>query len=468
MSGQIQTQSVDVVVIGAGPAGAHAAGSMARSGLEVALVDRKAKGKAGAQWLNGVAPWMLDKAGVPRPASTNNRDRGPIFSMAAAGAQRRVRIVDNPVLDMNMIELGLELADSFEQCGSAHSFWEHDVIDVQMVEGRVASVVVRDRNDHTLTRINAQLFVDCSGMSAVVRKANPWLEQKCKPPRPEHICVAAQAVYQVDDLDGARGFLAKHRIESGEVLGWVGVEGGFSILRPELDLNHKSFSILTGSIAKQGFRSGKRILDDFVADLPWLGECEIYGHRAIPLRRPYAHQVAPGLALLGDAGSHIFSSHGSGIGISLIAARILSDVVGTAYASGADIGTMESLWGYPKKFHREYGGLLGFADAMRRFSQSLTPEETRMMFDEGILTVGMARGGLGQFRPGLEIGEAKEQLLGLMKTRPLAAKLVKVLGRIPAIFALAARFPGRPAQSRITVGAWDYAMSRLIDSVSVE
>ena len=46
MSGQIQTQSVDVVVIGAGPAGAHAAGSMARAGLEVALVDRKAKGKA--------------------------------------------------------------------------------------------------------------------------------------------------------------------------------------------------------------------------------------------------------------------------------------------------------------------------------------------------------------------------------------------------------------------------------------
>ena len=90
------------------------------------------------------------------------------------------------------------------------------------------------------------------------------------------------------------------------------------------------------------------------------------------------------------------------------------------------------------------------------------------MFDEGILTVGMARGGLGQFKPGLEIGEAKEQLLGLIKTRPLAAKLVKVLGRVPAIFALAARFPGRPAQSRITVGAWDYAMSRLIDSVSVE
>ena len=103
----------------------------------MALVDRKAKGKAGAQWLNGVAPWMLDEAGVARPASTNNRDRGPIFSMAAPGAKRRVRIVDNPVLDMNMIELGTELAEAFEVCNSAHSFWEHDVVDVQMVDGRL-------------------------------------------------------------------------------------------------------------------------------------------------------------------------------------------------------------------------------------------------------------------------------------------------------------------------------------------
>ncbi|MBT6431700.1 MAG: FAD-dependent oxidoreductase, partial [Deltaproteobacteria bacterium] len=130
MSEQIQVHRFDVVVVGAGPAGAHAAGSMARAGLEVALVDRKAKGHAGAQWLNGVAPWMMDKAGVPRPASTKGKERGPIFSMAVPGAERRVRIVDNPVLDVDMRELGTELADAFEAAPSAHPFWEHDVTGV--------------------------------------------------------------------------------------------------------------------------------------------------------------------------------------------------------------------------------------------------------------------------------------------------------------------------------------------------
>ena len=465
MSEQIQVRTFDVVVVGAGPAGAHAAGCMARAGLEVALVDRKPKGGAGAQWLNGVAFWMLDEAGVPRPTSTMGQDKGPIFSMAVPGAQRRVRIVDNPVLDMDMRELGAELADTFEQSPSAHPFWKHDVTDVQSNDGRMESVVVRSRDNPQRTRLKAQLFIDASGMGAVLRRACSWLDERCEAVRPSDICVAAQAVYKIDDMEGARQFLGRHRIESGEVLGMVGVEGGYSILRPEVDLNHRSFSILTGSIANRAYRTGKQILEDFVADEPWVGEFVLGGHRAIPLRRPYAHLVAPGLALLGDAAAQVFSSHGSGIGIGLLAARLLADVVGTAYAGGGDIGDLESLWDYPKRFHRQYGGLLCGSDVLRRFSQSLSLEETQTLFERGILTVGMARDGLGQFSPGLHLNETLDQVRGLMKSLPLAAQMLRALGRLPAISALNSRYPGRPAQARVTVGAWDFAMKRLVESV---
>ncbi|MBT6179518.1 MAG: FAD-dependent oxidoreductase [Deltaproteobacteria bacterium] len=465
MSEQIQVHRFDVVVVGAGPAGAHAAGSMARAGLEVALVDRKAKGLAGAQWLNGVAPWMMDKAGVPRPASTKGKERGPIFSMAVPGAERRVRIVDNPVLDVDMRELGTELADAFEAAPSAHPFWEHDVTGVNSRDGRIESLVIRNRENQARTRLEARLFIDASGLGAVLRHACPALDKKCTAVKPSNICVAAQAVYEIDDIHGARQFLGRHRIESGEVLGMVGLEGGFSLLRPEVDLNHRRFSILTGSIANRAYRSGKRILDDFVAEEPWIGERIFGGHGPIPLRRPYAHLVAPGLALLGDSAGQVFSSHGSGIGIGLIAARILADVVGTVYGAGGDIGALESLWSYPKRFHREYGGLLCTSDVLRRFSQSLTLEDTQSLFDHGILTVGMARSGLGQFTPELDLSETLDQVRGLMKTLPLAARMVRVLGRLPAISALNSRYPGRPAQARVTVGAWDFAMKRLVESV---
>lgn len=464
MSEKIQVRRFDVVVVGAGPAGVHAAGSMARAGLDVALVDRKPKGKAGAQWLNGVAPWMLEAAGVPMPASAVGKT-GVIFTMGVPGAERRVRLVDNPVIDVDMRELGAELAAAFEKAPSAYPFWEHDVTGVDSTDGRMESVVIRSRENHERTRLEARLFVDASGMGAILRHACPWLDERCEAAKPSDICVAAQAVYKIDDMDGARKFLGRYRIESGEAYGMVGLEGGFSLLRPEVDLNHGSFSILTGSIANRAYRSGKRILDDFVAEQPWLGERLFGGHGPIPLRRPYAHLVAPGVALLGDSASQIYSSHGSGIGIGLLAARLLADVVGTSYASGGDIGALESLWDYPKRFHRQYGGLLCGSDVLRRFSQSLSLEETQSLFDHGILTVGMARDGLGQFTPELHLSETLDQVRGLMKTLPLAARMLRALGRLPAISALSSRYPGRPAQARVTVGAWDFAMKRLVESV---
>lgn len=463
----MKEHSVDVVVAGAGPAGAHAAACMAHAGLEVALIDRKPKGGAGAQWLNGVPIWMLDEAGVSRPASLGERTMGPIFSMTTPTASRRVRVTRNPVSDLDMRELGQQLADTFESAPSASSYWEHDIIDVNFPNDRFSSLVVRDRTSNQLLRIQAKLCIDASGMNAVIRRSSPWLHAKCRTPAPENICVAAQSVFEIGDLKEARGFLGHHRIESGEILGWVGFEGGFSLLRPEVDLNHGRVSVLTGSIARREFRTGKRILDDFIAEHPWIGRQIFGGHRAIPLRRPYAHLVSPGLALLGDAASQVYSTHGSGIGIGLIAARLLANVVGTAYAGGHDIGAIESLWDYPKKFHRKYGGLLASSDAFRRFSQTLSVPETATLFDRGILTVGMATDALAQKSPGVHPRETAGQLKGLVKALPLASQLLKVLGRMPAMYALAARYPGSPAQSKVTVGAWEYAMTQLVDSSEI-
>ena len=39
----------DVVVVGAGPCGAHAAGELAQLGLDVIVIERRSRGEAGAQ-----------------------------------------------------------------------------------------------------------------------------------------------------------------------------------------------------------------------------------------------------------------------------------------------------------------------------------------------------------------------------------------------------------------------------------
>ena len=69
------------------------------------------------------------------------------------------------------------------------------------------------------------------------------------------------------------------------------------------------------------------MLDGARADEPWLGESISGGSGVIPLRRPYARFTAPGLALVGDAACQVFPAHGSGIGMGLIAGRMLADAV---------------------------------------------------------------------------------------------------------------------------------------------
>ena len=63
----VQRFVVDVVVLGAGTAGANAAGQLAERGLRVVLLERRAATDAGAQWHNGVLDWQFVAAGVDPP-----------------------------------------------------------------------------------------------------------------------------------------------------------------------------------------------------------------------------------------------------------------------------------------------------------------------------------------------------------------------------------------------------------------
>ena len=105
-------------------------------------------------------------------------------------------------------------------------------------------------------------------------------------------------------------------------MGWLGVHGGFSLLRVHVDLEQEEVSLLTGSIAEQGTPSGKRILQNFVDRHDWIGDAKFGGSRVIPLRRPYSVLGAGRIALVGDSASQVFAPHGSGIAMGMLGAFI--------------------------------------------------------------------------------------------------------------------------------------------------
>jgi flavin-dependent dehydrogenase len=318
----------------------------------------------------------------------------------------------------------------------------------------------------TRQRVSARLFVDASGLVAALRREVPSLEASCEQVGAEDLCVAAQEVRHVTDEEAAAAWLERHSASVGQTLAWTGLNGGFSVLNVRVSPGMKHVGILTGSIVGSPFPSGRRILDSFVKEEGWIGEKVFGGSRAIPLRRPYTRLISPGVALLGDAACQVFTAHGSGIGIGLIAGRMLADAAIEAVAAGEDPGSLTGLWRYPTRFHRRWGGLLASTDVFRRFSQCLSEDDLETMMSSGLISPKMASANLGQQPPKVSIQDLPKLIAAASKAPALLMRLLPVLLRAPVIEAAARTYPrlDRP-HAEVALFRYERWMQWLVDSV---
>src|SRR5690606_14363626 len=98
-----RTWTGDVVVVGAGSAGANAAGQLARRGRSVLLLERRPLARAGADWSNGVVKWQFDLAGVAMPSGDERTGEGrQRVHLRTPDDEPAVVIDDNPLLGVDM------------------------------------------------------------------------------------------------------------------------------------------------------------------------------------------------------------------------------------------------------------------------------------------------------------------------------------------------------------------------------
>jgi len=418
--------NVDLAIVGAGSAGAALALHAARAGMRVVVLERRALDDAGARWVNGVARWMFDEAGIAAPQGDERvGDERAFHLVAGRDAAARVVVRDHDVEGVDMRRLVARLhADAL----GAGAELRGDV-NVQGLENGVLRTGAGD--------VRARYYVDASGL------AGPRLLRQPRVPAVD-ICAAAQEMRRVRDLPAARAWFERHEVAPGDALCFTAVAGGYSILNVRLDGDE--LSILTGSIPALGYPSGARILADFAAEQPWVGATIFGGARTLPLRRPYDALAGGCVALLGDAACQVFSAHGSGVGIGLIAARMLAD----ALASGAGPDR------YAVRFHRRWGGLLAGYDVFRRFSQTLTARDVAHLIRAGLLDEEGARAGLSQRLPPLTRSLVMGRLVGAARAPAAAVRFAGVLARMAAVQGLFAGYPGWvPGR-----GTWERAVAR--------
>ena len=464
------------MVVGAGTAGAGAALQLARRGFDVVLLDRRRSEQGGAQWRNGVLDRHFVRAGIDPPSGPERVSAHVRTHIVGADGTKAVSLVA-PTVAADMALLGQRLRSGAAEAG-AEVVDEASLIDVEVERGRITAIEVtageRAAGGATLgrghadggegatsrqprrLRLEAPLFVDASGRGGALRRHSPALGPWCPPVRGAELCSAADVHHHIADPDGARRFLARHGAAPGETVTMVGVAGGFSTVAIAADQELSHVGLLVGCLANGRYGTGPRMVDDVRRQQPWIGDQISGGFGVIPLRRPYARFTAAGLALVGDSACQVFPAHGSGIGLGLVAGRLLAEAV----ADTSDPGDEHVLWRYQAAFQQELGGLLVASDIFRRLSTELGGGGVGQLVRSGLMTEPSAAAGLDQSWPEPPLRD----LVGLTGRLALAPGLAKKM--LPRLVRgqLAAKVGGK-YPTAVDVDAltrWDRRVERLL------
>ncbi|MEI2639592.1 MAG: NAD(P)/FAD-dependent oxidoreductase [Microthrixaceae bacterium] len=440
----------DVVVVGAGIAGANVASQLAERGLSVAVVDRRRFDSAGAHWHNGVLDRHFVRAGVSPPVAPERSPAVARFHMFAADGTPGARIGHPPTVTANMAMLGERLRHAAAEAG-AKVFDESTVAGVDLVADRISSIRIESRTG-TSTSLTAALFVDASGLTGTLRRHSPLLDRWCPPVRGDEICSASDFHFTVSDPYAASAFLERHGARPGEAISTVGLSGGFSTRGITISADLGSVAVLVGCLANGRYGTGPRMLSELRSTETWIGEPIHGGSGVIPLRRPYPRFTAPGLALVGDSSCHVYPAHGSGIGLGLIAGRILADTITLPVGSEEDVSSHSStlprdigdealLWRYQSSFMREFGPTLVASEGVRRMSTALRTDGVTALIRTGVMSASMVRAGLNQELVTPAPAELSKMASKLVREPLLAARLLPMLGHGRIASTLARNYP---------------------------
>jgi flavin-dependent dehydrogenase len=423
----------DVAVVGAGSAGAAAALQGARRGLRVVCLEQRPLEAAGARWVNGIALWVFEAAGVARPVAPVLRGAAVPAHLVAGFGPERVVIQGHEMVEVDM---RLFVACLQEEAATAGATFLGET----RVLGWDGERLATSRGP-----IRTRFVVDASGQAGARLLG-------CPPVPGEHLCVAAQEVRRIRDAASARAFFARYEVPWGHTVSFAGIAGGFSTLHLRADGDE--VGLLAGSVPSLGYPSGGALLERFASEQPWLGERLFGGGRAIPLRRPYDRLARGRVAALGDAACQVFSPTGCGVGAGLLAARLLAE----ALADGRGVAGYEADW------HHQYGGLFGAVDLFRRFSQSLTLPETARLMQSGLLDPAPAADSLSQRLPRLRPAVLARLLRAAPRAPALALRMTRVLTRMAAVQALYRLYPQDPARQR----AWSRRVAAVFGEAADE
>ncbi len=336
----------EVIVVGAGTAGAVTAATLASKGIKVALLDKHPKEKIGVK-VCGDATSIGHFTRI-RPIVNINDPKGDEIRQKVEGAwlyspDRKIKfelveeggtgiIIDRFKLGMRIlneaIDYGAELYDS--------TFTKEPIIDQDQVVG--VKYRGKDRNLHDMS---GKVVVDASGIGAILRtKLNPEKTFMDRELAPKDVCNCYREVRDVEPEIESPGFIRlmfDQELCPGGYL-WEFPRGPHSMNAGLGVMSHNKLNA-HGQFKKYLEREKALYKDSQLIH---------GGGGRVPLRRPQDNLVWNGFLLVGDAGTQVKPTDGGGIGISINAAAMAGKTITNALEN--DNVSLEGLWDYNVDF----------------------------------------------------------------------------------------------------------------------
>lgn len=405
--------TADVVVVGAGTAGAVAARRVAASGARVLVVERQRASDIGRK----ICGNAITGDGIAAIQKRVSPPAGPEIAMrVAAGVlvlpDRRTtldipgtgvilnRLVFGQRLLRDALAAGAELVDGCSCVGWADR--SAGRIRVRMHDGKDAEVT-------------AGIVIDATGYRALLARDGG-------PSHDDALTRAEVGIGYREIAPVTEPF--QKPVRATVVLSPEGAPAGYGWVFPMGDrlVNVGVGAPLMGTAQtiKEAFArfrerpDGPRLLPPIDA-----------GSGLLPLRPPLASMVGDGFMAVGDAACQTNPLHGGGIAPSIIGGAMAGEVAARALGRGTP--STEALWPYNVAFMREIGAVHAAHDVLRRFLVGLPPRD--LTFLTTVLWRAGAAGALAGPTPRLALPDAM-RLLASASARPGLALALARIGRL--------------------------------------
>lgn len=348
----------DVIIVGAGTAGALAAKTTAKAGLSTLIVENKEREQVGNKVCGDVVGEHHFKVlGITNPNNGAFRNRVKGIKVFSPDEDTIFTVANQDFMGfmLHRQKFGQWLLDDAIEAG-AEIMDQTMFMEPVIKDGAVKGIVARQRSGRKLT-LESKVVVDASGYFGVVRNKLPesfGIEGKLDN---EDVEICYREVRQLEAP-----------IEDEEycqiILNQKNTPGGYTWVFP---LDGAQINVGLGLHMHANYQSPKEVFYNHIAKKPYFENSTILkqGGGFDPTRRPIDKLVGNGVVLTGDAASLVNPVHGGGIGPSMKSGYFAGNAIIEALEKGE--ATEENLWSYPGEFMKDYGKKQASLDVFRRF-----------------------------------------------------------------------------------------------------